>query len=156
MGYQNYHGMKLAVQRRSAEGLSINANYTLSRCMGTPTALTFNQASAGYQKPEDPSFDAGYCDQDRKHLSSITVGYETPEAANAIVRAVASNWRLSGNLTARSGNRINITSGMDNAFTGITNQRPNQVSDDLYGEQSLTNYFNRAAFAQPTPGTWGI
>ena len=155
VGYQDYHGMKLAVQRRSASGLSINANYTLSRCMGTPTALTFNQASAGYQKPEDPSFDAGYCDQDRKHLSSITLGYETPEATNAVVRAVVSNWRLSGNLTARSGNRINITSGMDNAFTGITQQRPNQVSDDLYGEQSLTNYFNRAAFAQPAPGTLG-
>lgn len=125
MGYQNYRGLKLAVQRRSASGLSLNANYTLSRCMGTPTATTFNQASAGYLKPEDPSFDAGYCDQDRKHLSSVTLGYETPEVANAVVRAVASHWRLSGNLTTRSGDRLNTLSGQGNAFTGIGNQRPN-------------------------------
>ncbi len=48
-----------------ASGVSLNGNYTLSRCKGTPTARGFNQQSAGYLKPEDPSFDAGYCDQDR-------------------------------------------------------------------------------------------
>ena len=156
IGYQNYRGLKFSGQRRSANGLTINANYTLSRCTGTPTAATFNQASAGYLKPDDPSFDAGYCDQDRKHLSSVTVGYETPEVGSSVVRAVASNWRLSGNLNARSGNRLNILSGVDNALTGITLQRPNQVRDDFYAETpTLTNYFNRAAFAQPTPGTLG-
>ena len=29
------------------------------------------------------------------------------------------------------------------------------MSDDFYGEQTLTSYFNRAAFAQPAPGTLG-
>ena len=96
-----------------ASGVSLNANYTLSRCKGTPqTARTSIRASAGYSKPEDPSFDAGYCDQDRTHLSTMTIGYETPEVANAVVRAVASHWRLSGILKARSGNRLNITSGI--------------------------------------------
>jgi hypothetical protein len=32
----------------------------------------------------------------------------------------------------------------------------NQVSDDFYASpRTLTNYFNRAAFAQPAPGTFG-
>ena len=70
------------------------------------------------------------------------------------MRAVASNWRFSGALSARSGNRLNIESGLDNAFTGIRYQRPNQVSGDFY-TKSLTSYFNRDAFAQPTPGTLG-
>ncbi len=29
------------------------------------------------------------------------------------------------------------------------------MSDDFYGEKTLTSYFNRAAFAQPAPGTLG-
>jgi hypothetical protein len=155
VGFQNYRGVKFSVQRRAAGGLSLNGNYTLSRCKGTPTALTFNQQSAGYLKPDDPSFDAGYCDQDRKHLGTLTLGYETPEFSNAALRTLASHWRMSGIFSGRSGNRLNIISGVDNAFTGLANQRPNKVSDDLYGDRTLTSYFNRAAFAQPAPGTLG-
>lgn len=154
-GYQNYKGLKLSVQRRAAGGLSLNGNYTLSQCKGTPTALTFNQQSAGYLEPDDPSFDAGYCDQDRTHLSTLTVGYETPDFGDGVLSTLGSHWRLSGILNARSGSRLNILSGIDNNFSGLANQRPDKVSDDLYGEKTLTAYFNRAAFAQPTPGTLG-
>ena len=155
IGYQNYAGLKLSATRRSTAGVSIDGNYTLSQCKGTPQNPRFNQSSGGYLKPDDPSFDAGYCDQDRRHISSLTMGYETPQVgSNAALRALASRWRLSGILNARSGNRLDILSGIDNAFTGILNQRPNQVSDDLYAH-SLTSYFNRAAFAQPAAGTLG-
>ncbi len=72
------------------------------------------------------------------------------------MRALASGWRAAGIVSIRSGNRINIISGLDRAFTGVRNQRPNKVSDDLYASsRTLTNYFNRAAFAQPEPGTYG-
>jgi hypothetical protein len=155
IGFQNYRGLKLAFQRRAAGGLSLNGNYTLSRCKGTPTAQGFNQTSAGYLKPDDPEFDAGYCDQDRRHLATLTTGYETPELASPALRVLASNWRLSGILSVRSGSRLNIVSGIDNAFNGITQQRPNKVSDDIYGPKTLTTWFNPAAFAQPAPGTVG-
>jgi len=159
VGYQNYKGVKFAAVRRAGSGVSLNANYTLSVCKGTPTALTFNQQSAGYLKPDDPSFDAGYCDQDHTHLANMTVGYETPEVGSGAVRTIASHWRASGILSARSGNRLNVISGRDNAFTGIgvtgnNRQRPNKVSDDFY-TKTLTNWFNSAAFAQPGSGELG-
>jgi hypothetical protein len=155
VGYQKYRGLKLSAQRRAASGVSLNGSYTLSKCTGTATTNGFNQTSAGYTNPADPSFDAGPCDQDRTHLGTLTTGYETPEAANPALRAVVSHWRFSGILSARSGTRLNITSGMDNAFNGISAQRPNKVSDDLYGARTLTSYLNKAAFAQPAPGTFG-
>jgi hypothetical protein len=168
VGWQKYRGLKLSVRRRSASGLSLNTNYTLSRCEGTPTALysaTFNQISAGYTDPNNPDFDAGYCDQDRTHLGTLNMGYQTPEAGNAVVRALASNWRVSGILSARSGNRLNVISGLDNNFSGISGQRPDRVSDDIYGPgkdasglepgEFINAYLNANAFAQPTPGTLG-
>ena len=86
---QRYNGLLLSVQRRSANGVSVSANYTLSKCEGTATATTFNQTSAGYSIPDDPDFDAGYCDQDRTHLGTLNAGYQTPEVGNGVVRAVA-------------------------------------------------------------------
>jgi hypothetical protein len=156
VGYQDYRGLKLSAQRRSVGGVSLNGNYTLSRCFGIATTLRFTQTSGGLVDPSNPAYDEGYCDQDRKHLGTLTVGYETPDVANAALRVLASHWRLSGILTAQSGARLNVLSGIDNAFTGIGNQRPNQVSDDFYpAERTITSYFNRAAFAQPAPGTLG-
>ena len=83
IGYQNYKGVKLAAQRRSASGLTRERQLHAGVCRGTPTATTFNQSSAGYLEPNDPSFDDGYCDQDYRHLATMTLGYETPEVGTA-------------------------------------------------------------------------
>jgi hypothetical protein len=156
IGWQEYRGLKLSVQRRSAGGLSLNGNYTLSRCMGTKTPNTFSQIASGYTNPNDPEFDKGYCDQDHRHLASVTLGAESPNFAGGLLGVLASRWRASGIVTIQSGTRIDIITGRDNALNGQRNQRVNKVSDDVYAHpRTLTNYFNAAAFAQPAPGTYG-
>jgi len=156
IGWQSYRGLKLSAQRRSTGGLSLNANYTLSRCMGTKTPNTFSQIASGYTNPDDPEFDKGYCDQDRTHLASVTMSAETPRLGNGAWAALASHWRGSGIVTIQSGSRIDIITGRDNALNGQRNQRVNLVSDDVYAHpRTLTQYFNPAAFAQPAPGTFG-
>jgi carboxypeptidase family protein/TonB-dependent receptor-like protein len=166
VGWQKYHGLKLEARLRAANGVSLHGSYTLSRCKGTPTTNDFNQTSAGYSDPENPDLDAGYCDQDRRHLGGLNLAYQTPDVGAGVVHAIASNWRLSGILSARSGARLNITSGVDRAFTGAHNsvQRPDQISDDIYGSgksaspkpgEQIDNYFNRDAFRQAAPGTLG-
>jgi hypothetical protein len=165
VGWQKYHGLKLSARHRTTNGVSLNGTYTLSRCKGTPTTNDFNQTSAGYTDPNNPDADAGYCDQDRRDVGTFNLTYQSPEVGDGLVRALASNWRLSGILNARSGRRLNIISGVDRAFSGIAAQRPDQVSGDIYGPgkdysdlapgQQIENYFNRSAFALPAPGALG-
>ena len=151
---QAYRGLKLTFQRRGAQGVTVNGNYTWSRCFGDSTSGAFLQAASGFTDPDNPAFDRGYCDQDRRHLASLTVGVQTPELANRAVSAIVSNWRASGIISARSGSRLNVTSGRDGAFNGQSGQRASQVSDDVYGN-SLGTYLNPSAFAQPAAGTLG-
>jgi hypothetical protein len=155
VGWQTYHGLRLTMARRAVSGVSMSGNYTLSQCTGTATPGSFPQISAGYTNPDDPDMDKGHCDQDRRHLANATVGYMTPQLSNPVASALASNWTVSGILTVRSGAWLNITSGQDRAMNGVSNQRPNQVSDDVYGAKTLTNYLNADAFAQPALGTFG-
>jgi hypothetical protein len=155
VGTQDYRGLKVSMRRRAATGVSLNANYTWSRCMGNATPTSFSQISAGYTKPDDPEFDRGYCDQDRAHLAAVTLGAQLPRFSAPALRAVASDWRVSGILSVRSGSRLNITTGRDNAFNGISAQRVNQVADDVYGAKTLDSYLNASAFAQPDSGTFG-
>jgi hypothetical protein len=155
VGWQSYHGMRLTVSRRSATGVSLSGNYTLAQCEGTATPGSFPQISAGYTNPADPDMDKGHCDQDRTHLMNATMGYMTPSSDNRLLNALAANWRVSGILSARSGAWLNVITGLDNALNGLVAQRPNILSDDVYGAKTLTNYLDRAAFAQPAPGTFG-
>jgi hypothetical protein len=158
-GYQKYRGLKLSVQRRAVAGVSLNGNYTLGRCYGLPNQSRFNQTSAGYKDPNNPEADAGYCPQDRRHLATLTIGYLTPEVDSAALRAVVSNWRASGIVSARSGDRLNIIDTGDRARTGIRDQRPNLAADsidDIYAStKTLNNYFNRDAFSAQVLGTNG-
>jgi hypothetical protein len=155
VGYQSYHGLRFTATRRATSGVAISGNYTVSQCEGTATPGSFPQISAGYTNPDDPDMDKGHCDQDRRHLANVTVGYLTPEWSNPVTRALASNWRVSGILSVRSGAWLNIVSGQDRALNGISNQRPNQVSDDVYGAKTIDSFLNRDAFAQPALGTFG-
>jgi hypothetical protein len=156
IGWQEYRGLKLSVQRRSAGGLSLNGNYTWSRCMGTKTPNTFAQIASGYTNPDDPEFDKGYCDHDRTHVASFTLGAESPDLGGGALGVLASRWRASGIASIRSGYRIDIITGRDNALNGQRNQRVNKVSDDFYANpRTLNQYFNPAAFSQPAPGTFG-
>jgi hypothetical protein len=154
VGAETYRGLKLSVQRRSATGISLNGNYTWSRCFGLemPTGAQFG---IGFVDPSNPDYDRGHCDADRTHLANLTVGYQTPAFGNAAVRTIASNWRVSGILTARSGPWMTILSGRDNAFNGMANQRVDQISDDVYGAKTLNSYLNPKAFAQPAAGGFG-
>ena len=155
VGTQKYRGLKLSMQRRSATGLNINANYTLSRCVGLEM-VNNAQFGIGYVNPADPNYDYGHCEADRTHLANTTVGYETPTLGNSVLGLVASNWRLTGIVNVRSGDRLTVVAGRDNAFNGQApeRQRVDQISDDAYGK-TLESYLNRAAFAQPAAGTFG-
>jgi hypothetical protein len=93
--------------------------------------------------------------QDRTHIGSFTAGAPSPRIDSPALRALASNWRVSGIFSALSGSWLNIITGRDNAFTGIQMQRVDQVSGDVYGQKSVTSYLNPAAFAQPAAGALG-
>jgi Carboxypeptidase regulatory-like domain len=157
IGEQTYRGLKLAARRRAASGIAINGNYTWSRCYGDDTTGGFPQLAQGPIDPDHPEFDRGHCVSDRTHVANISLGYETPDIGNTVASALFSRWRLSGIISARSGSWLNITTGTDRALNGqrFQEQRVNQVSDDVYGDKTLNNYLNRAAFAQPALGTFG-
>ena len=130
LGTQDYAGLKLSVRRRAVDGVTLSGNYTISRCVGNTVVTGFPQISAGYRKPDDPAFDRGNCVQSRRQVFTLTTGYQTPEFSGATMRALASGWRASGILSARSGAWLGVTTGRDVAGTGIQGNVINQVKDD--------------------------
>jgi hypothetical protein len=156
LGEQKYNGLLLSMQRRSAKGVSLSANYTFSKCNGHVTqGGGVPNINSGYVNPNDIDYDYGPCTQDRRHIYNMTAAYQTPEFSNAAAHAIASNWHLAGIFHAHTGEPLTVTVTTDPAGTGIGGQRANRVLDNVYGDKTPANYLNPAAFTAAAPGTYG-
>ena len=101
--------------------------------------------------------DKGPCDNSRTHIFNLTASAEMPQFAGTTARRLASGWRLSGIFRATSGNMLSVNTGLDRSLNGVVpaTQRANAVLDNPYGDKTLSNWFNPAAFAQPAIGATG-
>jgi len=151
-GRSTYHGLLLSAQRRFGDGFSVLSNWTVSRCMSDPATTEITGPTI--VDPANPDLDYAYCASDRLHVVNVSLVARTPEFSNSALRAVFSDWQLSPLVRWQSGDRSTVTTGVDNALTGMGGQRAVQTLDDPYGDRSFNNYLNRAAFTSPASGTY--
>lgn len=151
-GRANYNGMLLSVQRRLSNNWSVLSNWTISKCMSDPATTEITGPTI--VDPNNPDLDYSYCASDRRHVVNLSAVARTPEFGNAFLRAAFSDWQISPIVRWQSGNRSTVTTGVDNALTGMGGQRAVQVLADPYGDKTAGNYLNRAAFAAPANGTY--
>ena len=147
-----YHGLLLSAQRRLKNNLSVLTNYTLSKCMSDPATTEITGPTI--VDPNNPDLDYSYCSSDRRHVFNVSAVVRVGEVGSGVVKAVFSDWQFSPLVRWQSGNRSSITTGVDNALTGMGGQRAVQILDDPYGDGTPGNYLNRAAFTSPAAGTY--
>jgi len=114
-GHDNYNALQLGLSRRSVQGLSLNAQYTLSRSFGNTSgsneALTVGNAA---QKLADFDYDNGYNAFDVRHTFNFSALYSIPygsgrkNSGSGIAGAVLGNWDVGGIVNARSGLPIDV------------------------------------------------
>jgi carboxypeptidase family protein len=114
-GHDAYNAMMLSVTRRAARGLSLNAQYTLSRSNGNTggsnealtaanNALTLSQFD----------YDNGYNNFDVRHTFNVSALYSIPYGsgrqtpASGIADALLGGWDIGGIVNARSGLPVNV------------------------------------------------
>jgi len=152
-GRANYAALLLSLQRRLKNNLSVLSNWTISKCMSDPATTEITGPTI--VNPADPNLDYSYCSSDRRHVVNLSVVVQTPEFEKPVVKAIFSDWQFSPIIRYQTGNRSSITTGVDNALTGLGGQRAVQVQDDPYiNGGDPTAYLNRAAYQSPTNGTY--
>jgi hypothetical protein len=177
--------MLVSVQQRLNHGVSFNANYTMSHCIGDYMSRADGGYGASvnhtYQDPNNRRHDRSNCDIDQRHIFNLSALGETPKFANRTLSMVGSGWRLSGiyragtagsivaastSITQRTvtlgtpaaGNR-GVISGADQCLCNIDNQRPQLLLPNaVYLDTSGrpgSQWLNPAAFGLPSVGTLG-
>jgi Carboxypeptidase regulatory-like domain len=169
-GTSSYNGMILAIQKRLSKGLSTQANYTWSHCIGDLTiGNSTGNAGGGFIMPNNRRYDRGNCQSieiggtfssDRRQIFNWTTVYETPKFSNHVTNLLASGWKFSGIYRAMSAPWVTVGLSTDVSLTGVNmpaaNERPNQVlANPMCPHLGPTCWINPAAFSAPAPGTLG-
>jgi hypothetical protein len=157
-GRRDYNALQLALRRRFADGFSFNGNYTWShlRLCGGEDSFGPNPV----QDAEHVATSCGRSNADLRHLFVFDAAWDLPTPAfarNGGWNALVGGWTLSTITQMRSGLPINFTTGRDIRGNGNpTTQRPDYLGGSIYAQQqSIAQWFNPAAFANPAPRTFG-
>ena len=165
-GTSSYNGLILTTQKRLTKGVSFNANYTWSHCIGdVPIGSGVGGAGGTYTDVNDRARDRGNCTTptlaggqtlDRRHIFNLTAVLESPRFNDRVVRTFASNWKFSASYRYLSAAYLSATTGIDVALTGAAGQRPNQLlANVLCDNPSPSCWINRNAFANANPVSLG-
>ena len=177
-GTNSYNSMQLSLTRRSSNGLTMNAQYTLGKSWGNTggsnEAVTANNNARAIG---DFDYDNGYNNFDVRHTFNLSAIYTIPGKG-----ALLSGWNVGGIFNGRSGipvpvliqrNDIVYVDATGNVFnnpaadrTAVVNtpgggasrnqRRPDRVAGvDPFIKDGGLLFLNPAAFATPKPGTFG-
>jgi len=159
-----YDGLQVSLNRRFSSGVVLSFNYTYSKEIDD--VQDYGLYSTLPQNMNCISCDRGPGTNDIRHNASFNFLYNLPlgqghrflGSATGLGRTMASGWQINGLGLIRSGIADLPLIGVNtygNADT--TNQRPNVVSgvSIIPANQSITNFWNPAAFSIPAAGTFG-
>ncbi len=158
----NYNGLQISFDKRYSNGFTLLSTYTWSKAIDYQSS---NQAAqdAPISNPFNFFAGRGVTTAHRPHrfVSSAVWDIPHPKIASPLVRAIASDWKLSGILTLQSGRFFQIA-GTGNPLAGIAGARV-----DLIGSGSpildtgrskgdkIAAYFDKTRFRNPAPNTLG-
>ena len=154
-GNNNFNTLQASLQRRFIRGLLFQANYMWSH--GIADSSIGSGESVAFQNMSCRACDRSSSSIDVRHVMTMNGVYELPFARG---NRLLGGWEIAGIFSARTGLPVNVAVSRTAAQLpdgNTSGQRPNLVPGvPIYAaNQSITNWFNPAAFAAPANGTWG-
>ena len=156
----NYNGMIFTLQHRLSSSFSLLANYTWSKCLNIADPQG-DLAGTLVENPNNPAMDYGPCGSDYRDVTNVVVVAQSKFGLPRLASLLINGWEIAPLAHITSGAPFTVTSGVDNSYTDIGNDRPNLVQGvPVYlhiANRSATGsanraYLNPAAFAQVTLG----
>jgi len=149
-----YHALQAKFEKRVSGGLWSLLSYTWSKSIQVADA----PATGG-----DYAYERAVTPFDIPQHFTASVGWEVPAGkgrawlsnANTFTDALLGGWQIQGIVVLRSGRPFTPTISRDVANTGIGGQRPVRMGSGKLENPTLTNWFDKSAFALPANLTYG-
>lgn len=164
----NYNALQVAVQKRFTHGLNFDFNYTWAHFLDEMDSSGWGSRAGAqtYQNAYNPGANYGNSNFDVRNALKGRVVYQLPFGKgrqflnnNWLVDEVIGGWQASGTVVAQGGQPFTVTMKTNNSYAQAGSWFPNVIGNPHLSSKGPNHgtdqWFNEAAFAQPTPGTFG-
>jgi hypothetical protein len=126
----NYNGLQVTVEQRLTHHVSAKGYYSWSKTLQSNTLDSTGGLNGTFVDANYPQLEYRQrSDQDRRNMMTMSFIW-TPDYFdnfNRFVKLALNGWTVSGIWTANSGQPFTVTTGNDNYFSGLGNNRPSIV-----------------------------
>ncbi len=148
----NYNAFQVYATKRKGDFLA-TVSYTWSKTLTDSSSLTANPDNW-----RDRRYNYGLADFDRRNVFATTYFYDSPlfRHRGGFVGTTLGGWQLSGITRVQSGPPITILANAPLGNTSVNGRRANRVAGVSLAPTVAGQWFNPAAFANPSaisPGT---
>lgn len=156
-GASAYNALQLALNRRTAAGLTLGANYTFAHGLDNVLNLS-NEINDGYGTipSQISSVDYGNSDVDIRHRMAVSGNYELPfgKGRHGFSGALMGGWQANTILVWESGEPFTVINSQGVATTnnGNHSDRPNQIGKGHIGTPTIREFFDTTAFVPAVGG----
>lgn len=168
VGSSTYNALEVTYTHRWHSGLDVNVSYTYSKFLDNvqgASGWAFPGSGSSVRNSYNLAAERSVDVTDIPHSLVVNYSYELPFGKGKMlgndwgrpVNAVLGGWEWTGIMTAKSGLPLSINPAQNNTGGFGFNQRPNVVPgvSAIPQNQSINDWINPAAFAQPAPFTFG-
>lgn len=158
-GLQDYNALQLAFARRSRNGLTLSANYTLAKGMSDVTQPGGGGAQQAYGVDPNRIHEREWSasDIDIRHRYAFSLNYELPfgRGSSGAVRHLAADWQVNLLGYWQSGVPFTVYNATARSNTGAGVDRPNQVCSGRLDNPTIAQWFDTSCFVAQDINTIG-
>jgi hypothetical protein len=123
----NYNGLQITLEQRITHHASAGGYYTWSKTLQSNALDSTGGLNGVFVDANYPQLEYRQrSDQDRRQMMTMHFVWKPDyfDKANRAVRIALNGWTVTGIWTANSGQPFTVTTGVDNYFSGLGNNRP--------------------------------
>jgi hypothetical protein len=159
-----YNALALSANHRFSNGIQFLLSYTWSKYLSNsegPEGWTNGQAQS-VQNWYNTALEKSVMIDDIPRSLVASYVYELPVGvgrkfapSNKIVDGIIGGWQVAGISNFKDGFPLTVTNATNNSNSFGGNQRPDVIANPNLKGNSIYEWFNTTAFAQPAPFTFG-
>jgi hypothetical protein len=126
----NYNGLQVTLEQRITHHISARGYYSWSKSLqsnnlDSTSGLNGTFVDANYAQLEYRQ----RASEDRRHMMTMSFVWKPDyfDSYNRFVKTALNGWTVTGIWTANSGQPFTVTTGVDNYFSGLGNNRPSVI-----------------------------
>ncbi|MBS1799486.1 MAG: TonB-dependent receptor [Acidobacteria bacterium] len=126
----NYNGLQVTIEQRITHHISARGYYSWSKTLQSNNLDSTGGLNGTFVDANYPQLEYRQrSDQDRRHMMTMSFVWKPDyfDKYNRFVKTAFNGWTVTGIWTANSGQPFTVTTGVDNYFSGLGNNRPSII-----------------------------